>query len=398
MKTFTKAMTLLVILLFAGIGSKAQWVQEPNEAHPFYPVFFTASYGGKLWAVGNGGVASSADNGATWTNLTAVNMWAGGGGNSNREAVFNGSTIYVRTTTEGVFRTLDAGATWDLDTVGLGAGRQVDMIYNDGTTVFCTTNWPEYGFFKKTPAATSWTKVTGVSPILGMTKKGTRLFAFSASTLYSSTDGGSSWTTVGPVTTPTTYSGTPVHLIGSDLYCGSQKSTDDGATWSTLPYTGSAYYTDGTNYYIGFGPMGGSDSVAMTADGGATWTVTGGGGLNALVTSITKHNGALYASVWSRGQLIKNGTNSASAVRSVVTAEENNAFPNPSTGIFNIAIPEGEGRSISVFNLTGEKVYETTANSTNLEINLSSVPEGTYLYQVTGNNSMLKSGKLVLRK
>ena len=398
MKKFTKFAIAMLLAATANTPTQAQWAQEPNEAHPFFPVFFAASYGGKLYAVGNGGIASSADNGASWTNLTAIYSWAGGGGNSNREAVFSGSMIYVRTTTQGVIRSLDAGATWDVDTVGIGSGKQVDMIYFDGTTVFCTTNWPEYGFYKKTPASASWTKVTGMSPVLGMTKKGTKLYAFTAADMHTSTDGGTTWVNTATVATSTTYSGSPVHVIGSDLYSNGKRSTDDGLTWTNLAYSGSAYYTDGTNYYIGFGPMGGNDSVAMTSDGGATWTVSGGGGLNALVTSIVKHNGALYASVWSRGQLIKNGTNSSSGT--AITERNSSVMiaPNPSSGVFRVMVPGLTDGEIAISDAQGRVVARLHTATPEFTVDMANQSPGVYYLQVVDQNRVLRSLPITLSK
>ena len=382
MRTFTKVIFICLFALGAATQTKAQWVQEPIEAHPFYPVYFVASHGGKLYVAGNGGIASSSDNGASWTNLTTTYDWAGGGGNSNREIVFNGTTMYVRTTTQGVFRSLDGGTTWSVDTVGLGPGRQVDMIFFDGTTVFCSINWPTAGFYKKTPAAAAWTKETAVSAVSGMLQKGGKLYAFGAGNLYTSTDGGATWTMGASVGAPSTNAGTGVHFVGTDIYSGGYRSTDDGVTWTSIGRTGTAYYSDGTNYYVGFGPIsGGGDSVAMTSDGGATWTVTGGGGLNSQVLSIAKHNGALYAAIWSRGQLIKSGVNTT-AVTEVTSLVEMNIYPNPATGTFSIGFGADGKYDVKVIDIQGTVVFSTCLVGATTSVDLSAQPAGLYLVQV----------------
>lgn len=383
MRTFTKVIFTCLVVLGAATQTNAQWVQEPIEPHPFYPVYFVASHGGKLYVAGNGGIASSSDNGASWTNLTTTYDWAGGGGNSNREIVFNGSTMYVRTTTQGVFRSLDGGATWSVDTVGLGPGRQVDMIFFDGTTVFCSINWPTAGFYKKTPAAGAWTKETAISTVSGMLQKGGKLYAFGAGNLYTSTDGGATWTMGASVGAPATNAGTGVHFVGTDIYSGGYRSTDDGVTWTSIGRTGTAYYSDGTNYYVGFGPIsGGGDSVAMTSDGGATWTVTGGGGLNSQVQSITKHNGALYAAIWSRGQLIKSGVNTT-AVSDIVSLAEMSIYPNPTKGTFSVEFGTEGNHDVKVTNVLGEVVYRNSFTGVSFSVDLNAQPAGLYMVYVS---------------
>jgi len=84
-------------------------------------------------------------------------------------------------------------------------------------------------------------------------------------------------------------------------------------------------------------------------------------------------------------------------------------LPNPSTGIFNIALshPElvsGSQTIVEVYNVFGEKVYSSSyqplANSQQLKtIDLSNQPNGIYLYRVlNADGSPLGNGKVIIQK
>jgi hypothetical protein len=69
-------------------------------------------------------------------------------------------------------------------------------------------------------------------------------------------------------------------------------------------------------------------------------------------------------------------------------------YPNPTTGTLTIELPGGQGGSIALYNLLGQRVLEAplTSKSTVLDIDAS---PGIYLYQITINGHM-QNGKLVV--
>lgn len=77
-------------------------------------------------------------------------------------------------------------------------------------------------------------------------------------------------------------------------------------------------------------------------------------------------------------------------------------YPNPSTGVFNVEITEGQTvNSIQVLNILGEVVYtkqiSTGLENNTLAIDLSSMNEGIYLVNVT-NDTGTSTHKLYLKK
>lgn len=73
-------------------------------------------------------------------------------------------------------------------------------------------------------------------------------------------------------------------------------------------------------------------------------------------------------------------------------AETLHIYPNPSSGIFNIYIPESNSMEyqVRVFNITGTLVYEneinTAGRSMNTSINLENYPEGVYFIKLDGSD------------
>ncbi len=77
-------------------------------------------------------------------------------------------------------------------------------------------------------------------------------------------------------------------------------------------------------------------------------------------------------------------------------------FPNPSTGIFTIALAGAQNfvPTVEVYNLLGEKMYsQLKIDDAQWRINLSGPPNGLYFYRVLNENrSILGSGKVVVQK
>lgn len=75
-------------------------------------------------------------------------------------------------------------------------------------------------------------------------------------------------------------------------------------------------------------------------------------------------------------------------------------YPNPSNGVFTILSPGISAQSeVEVYNLLGEKIYDTPITKDDLEIDLSGNPTGIYLYRIqTGASILVSKGKLVIQR
>ncbi len=116
------------------------------------------------------------------------------GGSTNWNEVI-GDAIYV-TSTYNVYVTRDTGATWQLDTVGLGANfSRPKRIALDSLQYVYLAH--DNGLFKQHPDSNVWNKLTSFphSSANGVFVDRTdKIFATSGSNLYYSTDYGATWT------------------------------------------------------------------------------------------------------------------------------------------------------------------------------------------------------------
>ena len=77
-------------------------------------------------------------------------------------------------------------------------------------------------------------------------------------------------------------------------------------------------------------------------------------------------------------------------------------YPNPSSSAINFVINQTSKQSginyLTVYNTTGDKVLETSANSNKITIEKGSLPAGLYFYKVMNNNGLVGSGKVIVQQ
>lgn len=99
---------------------------------------------------------------------------------------------------------------------------------------------------------------------------------------------------------------------------------------------------------------------------------------------------------------------SLTSVQNIVSNYDVKVYPNPSNGIFSVAITNsGSGITnseyrIEVYNVLGEKIYSSqySIHNTQYQIDLSNQPNGMYFYRVTEEkgDTFIAGGKLVVQK
>lgn len=135
--------------------------------------------------------------------------------------------------------------------------------------------------------------------------------------------------------------------------------------------------------------------------GGDPGSGGGGGGsyLNGTVVGTPIANNTGNGSV-----SIKYG--SAAGINDIASNTETiNIYPNPGNGKFTLAISQAQPlagtQTIEVYNVLGEKMYSTILNQAqqNYQIDLSSQPNGIYIYRViSANSGLVGQGKLIFQK
>ena len=186
-------------------------------------------------------------------------------------------------TDNGLFRSKDAGRSWQRTNDGLDAPRVAVVLggmRNDGRLVFAGT---DAGLYKTTDGGERWTRVlqeSNVSSVAVDSADEQRVYAVASGKLFSSVDGGITWTSI---TTPW-----PTATVATDpfstfrLYISSNRpstggiatTTDRGATWQELTsqYASPLMMPDPNSTGRLFAGVG---QVVQTRDYGQSWFQSG---------------------------------------------------------------------------------------------------------------------------
>jgi uncharacterized delta-60 repeat protein len=144
--------------------------------------------------------------------------------------------------------------------------------------------------------------------------------------------------------------------------------------------------------------------IRLNTDGTLDASFNPGTGPNGLLLSTSiQSDGKIIIGGWltlyngtTRNRIARiNGDNALSSIG----FENNilNIYPNPSNGIYTLQTNEmNDARSISIYSLVGQKLYDTVISSNETTIDVSNQPKGVYLYKVFGKEGETKNGKLVI--
>lgn len=193
-----------------------------------------------------------------------------------------GTRLFCGTWGGGLYRSADAGATWNPLKDGLPANLDVVDLVVTGGVVFAGT--ADAGVFRSFDDGTTWSPAnTGLGDVevLQLVSRNSDLFILIGdllgADLYVSRDLGATWE---PIASPTPFTAMaaagPAILANSAFAIGIYRTTDDGLTWELLPPNGlttnilDEFAVVGTTVYgalMSFNP----GSVYMTADFGDNW-------------------------------------------------------------------------------------------------------------------------------
>jgi len=289
-QTWTQASAGLNLSLVSGL------VADPSRSGTVYASTFDGVQksltGGTSWAPANGGLPVSP--------VAALAR--------------AGSTLFVGTLGQGLFRSPDGAANWSASASGL-ADSYVSSLTVDpsnSSVLYAGTAHPNTSLsqrvYKSTDGGSTWTATSlgaGSATIDFLAVNpgnATQIVAISRGALgyFQSMNAGATWTTV---TTPASCGGVNTILFeGASTYLGGTagvcKSSDGGATWSLTAVAVSASIrvllldpTAPTILYAGASPAiphdaGGTGGVFRSADAGQTWQEVGSGLSGVSVTSL----------------------------------------------------------------------------------------------------------------
>lgn len=410
----------LVAALLFGVSNSmnAQWTKKylPSQ---FWPSNDVKSYNSALYVAANSGVFKSTDDGGTWTDLTKG--FAASSTSGFRELVFiTGGNIYVRTTTEGVLRSMNGGTSWEYDTAGIGGSDVQSIFYDNGNDrLFIGLPWPDYGLWTKKPSDPKWVRITSSAFASNLvptqiTRNGSNLYIIdNAKKAYESTDNGTTWTkklSTGLSDVSTSQGATRFLSIDNELYVagsGIYKSSNGGDNWTRID-TGfqktsgifvdcrSLYY-DGTNLYSSVWSGG---NTYRSPDKGNTWIKTGA--TSTFLISYATHNNTLYAAGYGSDTLFVYGQGMSGLVNPYRGNLSVIISPNPSDQIlevqFNAALQreskfdlfDPQGKLIKTEILKqGSKIYHICNES---------VQSGTYLIRLSNGEKVITKNIIISHK
>jgi hypothetical protein len=250
-KTTDSGVTWTPVFDGAGSPSIGAIAMDPTDASVLYVGTGEANPGGGSVAYGGDGVWKTTDGGATWEplgleNTASVGHVAIDPSNPARVFVAAAGNLYGKDTDRGLYRSTDAGASW-----------QQVLFVSD------STGCVDVAIDPATPTriyAAMWER---------MRRPNTRVYGGVTSGIYRSTDGGDSWT-----------------LLTTGLPAAATKPGRIGlAVAPSLPSTVYAIYADLVGSFAGF---------FRSTDGGATWTRQADGALSGFYSSY----GWWFGKIW----------------------------------------------------------------------------------------------------
>jgi polyhydroxybutyrate depolymerase len=159
-----------------------------------------------------------------------------------------------------------------------------------------------------------------------------------------------------------------------------------------IPNTNTADNCTAERYVYSGGKNGVAVEFYKIIGGGHTWP----GAFFPSSSGNTNKDFDASLAVWQF--LSKYRLNQLTPTKNVVTENPDfTIFPNPSQGFFTLNNQSDAKAKLLIYNSIGELIKETSVVSPTLNFSLENEPKGIYFYQIRNENSLLKTGKLVIQ-
>lgn len=330
----------------------------------------------------------------------------------------------------GIWKTTDSGATWTKQTTALFnnvADSFTNIVYFwDANNGFAQGD-PIDGYFElytTSNGGTTWTRVPSDNIPLPLSSEYGYVhnydvigdiiwFGTNKGRIFKSIDKGLNWTV----------SQTPITDFGGAAVSGSYsfkdanngllvkkatnpllyKTTDGGATWTSLSYTGVlgggdlAYIPDtNTVVTVGSTTTGGTTEnfTSYSNNNGLTWTKVMSGTQVASLkfrNTTTGFGGGFTTSASAGGVYKYTGTQLTTSQFSTISKLA--VWPNPAQN--TIQFSGAEVTEVRVFDLLGKQVLSQNLDSENTAVEVSNLANGMYLVQATDSNGALSTVKFM---
>jgi len=176
----------------------------------------------------------SHDNGGTFTN-NLRGVYAGW------DAFFAAENMPYYTSGDYFLKSIDGGDTWEINNAGIGLGDENAVFFIDASTGWSGTNRPTTSIFKTTDAGLTWQSQTmGTMRVMGISATSNLVcYASGDSGLIKTTDGGNTWQKIYSKVSAEGSYWTDVHFISASVgylsfHNNILKTIDGGVTWEKV--------------------------------------------------------------------------------------------------------------------------------------------------------------------
>ncbi len=273
-------------------AGRANWSDLANPA----PGLLVAAGWFTDYATQNSGIFTSADGGVTWTRrLDAGNP----GSIAVSKVAFGDASVGIAVGARGIWRTIDGGMSWTAvsnapSTLGVVGPFEGGIAWSDNVTALI------YGgqgtILRSADAGLTWTDVSNTAITsayydMAFNAAGVGIAVGPSGQVARSINAGATWQ---EVTTAMSDPGTAIAFADDNTVVvmgnlsQTMRSTDAGQTWTV------GFIAGGSNIYrlrfatpstgLAVGANGGQ--IVLTADGGETWSIIGGGTLDQMITGL----------------------------------------------------------------------------------------------------------------
>lgn len=330
------------------------------------------------------------------------------------------------TNTGGIWKTIDGGTNWTKQPTALfdSADSYPNFVYFWDANNGIAQGDPEGGEFEiytTSDGGTTWNRVPGAnipnpSPIGAefgyfnrYTVSGNTIwFGTDQGRIFKSSDKGLTWT-VNLIPTPSvdfaldrfTFSNANKGLLMLYSSATLYSTSDGGATWTLVPKTGNLFntniaYIPGTSKVISSAyanPLGSSFSL----NDGLTWVTMDTGIFRGELAFLNDSFG------FSAGMNTNATTGGISKFTGIPLKNANfdsnnhiSAYPNPTNGTLYLNSDASQIKEAAVFDLLGKQVYKSNfSNLNNVSLDLKSLQTGAYLLKITSDSGKTETIKIM---